>query len=143
MCAPECEAASLPEPVGTTRNDRDTARGRPFCAGHRTAGMEFRVIQGDIAQQSADALVDAAGTSLRMGSGAAGTLRRAGGEALNAAAVGLGGVAEFELSGGTRIVAAEIDELAPATLSDVRFTYSDRGDQTAARAAGEVRGGGG
>ena len=39
--------------------------------------MEFSVIQGDIAQQEADALVNAAGTSLRMGSGVAGALRRA------------------------------------------------------------------
>ncbi|MEF8826286.1 MAG: macro domain-containing protein [Halapricum sp.] len=38
--------------------------------------MEFTVIQGDIAAQSADALVNAAGTSLRMGSGVAGALRR-------------------------------------------------------------------
>jgi len=45
--------------------------------------MQFDVIQGDIAQQSADALVNAAGTSLRMGSGVAGALRRAGGEEIN------------------------------------------------------------
>jgi O-acetyl-ADP-ribose deacetylase (regulator of RNase III) len=38
--------------------------------------MEFTVVQGDIATQSADALVNAAGTSLRMGSGVAGALRR-------------------------------------------------------------------
>ena len=38
--------------------------------------MEFTVVQGDIAAQSADALVNAAGTSLRMGSGVAGALRR-------------------------------------------------------------------
>ncbi|MFH5799157.1 macro domain-containing protein [Haladaptatus sp. CMAA 1911] len=38
--------------------------------------MEFTVIRGDIAAQSADALVNAAGTSLRMGSGVAGVLRR-------------------------------------------------------------------
>jgi O-acetyl-ADP-ribose deacetylase (regulator of RNase III) len=80
--------------------------------------MEFRVIQGDIAQQSADALVDAAGTSRR--TGVAGALRRVGGEALNAAAVAsgpveLGDVAGFELAEGTRI---------------------------ASRVAGEVRGGG-
>ena len=54
--------------------------------------MDYRVIQGDIAQQSADALVDAAGTSLQMGSGVAGALRRAGGEALNDAAVAGGPV---------------------------------------------------
>jgi O-acetyl-ADP-ribose deacetylase (regulator of RNase III) len=39
--------------------------------------MEFAVVQGDVAAQSADALVNAAGTSLRMGSGVAGALRRA------------------------------------------------------------------
>ncbi len=38
--------------------------------------MEFTVVQGDIAAQRADALVNAAGTSLRMGSGVAGALRR-------------------------------------------------------------------
>ncbi|MFB6092577.1 MAG: macro domain-containing protein [Haloquadratum sp.] len=52
--------------------------------------MEFTVIQGDIAQQSADALVNAAGTSLQMGSGVAGALRRVGGDALNQAAVAKG-----------------------------------------------------
>lgn len=36
--------------------------------------MNLRVLQGDIAQQEADALVNAAGTSLRMGSGVAGAL---------------------------------------------------------------------
>lgn len=60
--------------------------------------MDFEVVQGDIAAQGADALVNAAGTSLEMGSGVAGALRRAGGEALNEEAtangpVDLGGVA--------------------------------------------------
>ncbi|WP_323171748.1 macro domain-containing protein [Natrialba sp. PRR66] len=45
--------------------------------------MEFDVIQGDIAAQSADALVNAAGTSLRMGSGVAGALRQRAGEKIN------------------------------------------------------------
>lgn len=54
--------------------------------------MEFIVIQGDIAQQSADALVNAAGTSLKMVSGVAGALRRKGGEALNEAAIAKGPV---------------------------------------------------
>ena len=48
------------------------------------------MIQGDIAAEAADALVNAAGTSLRMGSGVAGALRRGGGEALNEAAVSKG-----------------------------------------------------
>lgn len=56
------------------------------------ARMEFRVVQGDIAAQSADALVNAAGTSLRMGSGVAGALRRGAGDAINEAAVSKGPV---------------------------------------------------
>ena len=60
--------------------------------------MEFSVIQGDIAAQSADVLVNAAGTSLRMGSGVAGALRRGAGgpindEATSKGPVDLGGVA--------------------------------------------------
>ena len=56
------------------------------------------MVRGDIAAQSADALVNAAGTSLRMGSGVAGALRRGAGEGINEAAtaqapVDLGGVA--------------------------------------------------
>ncbi|MFB6070601.1 MAG: macro domain-containing protein [Halanaeroarchaeum sp.] len=49
--------------------------------------MDFEVIQGDIASQSADCLVNAAGTSLQMGSGVAGALRRGAGEGINEAAV--------------------------------------------------------
>jgi len=45
--------------------------------------MDFRVIQGDIAQQEADVLVNAAGSSLRMGSGVAGALRRKAGEEIH------------------------------------------------------------
>ena len=60
--------------------------------------MDFTVIQGDIAAQRADALVNAANTGLRMGSGVAGALRKAAGEQLNDEAVSkgpvdLGGVA--------------------------------------------------
>ena len=63
--------------------------------------MEFVVIQGDIAAQSADALVNAANTSLRMGSGVAGALKRAAGSGLDDEAVAkgpvdLGGVATTE-----------------------------------------------
>jgi len=60
--------------------------------------MEFGVTQGDIAGQSADVLVNAAGTSLQMGSGVAGALRRGAGQEINQEAVSkgpvdLGGVA--------------------------------------------------
>ena len=54
--------------------------------------MEFDVIQGDIAQQSADVLVNAAGTSLQMGSGVAGALRRGAGQQINDEAVSKGPV---------------------------------------------------
>lgn len=54
--------------------------------------MEFRVVQGDIAAQSADALVNAAGTSLQMGSGVAGALRRGAGPEIDEAAVSKGPV---------------------------------------------------
>ena len=54
--------------------------------------MELRVVQGDIAAQSADALVNAAGTSLQMGSGVAGALRRRAGPEINEAAVSKGPV---------------------------------------------------
>jgi O-acetyl-ADP-ribose deacetylase (regulator of RNase III) len=54
--------------------------------------MEFRVVQGDIASQSADALVNAAGTSLRMGSGVAGALRRGAGPGIDDEAVSKGPV---------------------------------------------------
>ena len=54
--------------------------------------MEYDVVQGDIAAQSADALVNAAGTSLRMGSGVAGALRRGAGEEINEEAINEGPV---------------------------------------------------
>lgn len=54
--------------------------------------MEFTIVQGDIADQSADALVNAAGTSLRMGSGVAGSLRRNAGGPINQAAMDKGPV---------------------------------------------------
>ena len=60
--------------------------------------MEFTVAQGDIANQEADVLVNAAGTSLQMGSGVAGALRRGANGPINEEAtskgpVELGGVA--------------------------------------------------
>jgi O-acetyl-ADP-ribose deacetylase (regulator of RNase III) len=60
--------------------------------------MEFTVIQGDIAAQSADALVNAAGTSLRMGSGVAGALRRGANGPINEEAMGKGPVGLGEVA---------------------------------------------
>lgn len=52
-----------------------------------STALDISVEQGDIAAFSADAIVNSAGTSLRMGTGVAGALREAGGEELNRAAV--------------------------------------------------------
>ena len=49
-------------------------------------------MQGDIAAQSADVLVNAAGTSLEMGNGVAGALRRGAGPEINEEAVSRGPV---------------------------------------------------
>ena len=54
--------------------------------------MEFMGVQGDIASQSADALVNAAGTGLQMGSGVAGALRRGADGPINDEAVSKGPV---------------------------------------------------
>lgn len=54
--------------------------------------MEFTVVQGNIAGASADALVNAAGTSLHMGSGVAGALRRRANGPIDEAAVEQGPV---------------------------------------------------
>lgn len=74
--------------------DRDTSGSsevRIFSAnGAYGHDMEFTVVQGDIAAKSADALVNAAGTSLRMGSGVAGALRRAANGPINEAAMAEG-----------------------------------------------------
>ena len=63
--------------------------------------MDVSIIQGNIAAQTADCLVNAAGTSLVMGSGVAGALREAAHGPINEAAVAqgpvsLGGVAVTE-----------------------------------------------
>ena len=54
--------------------------------------MNFTITKGDIAAQQADALVNAAGTSLKMGSGVAGALRRGAGGDINAEAMANGPV---------------------------------------------------
>lgn len=61
--------------------------------------MEFEIIQGDIAAQQADALVNAANTDLKMGAGVAGALREGAGQAIQdecdqKAPIGLGEAVE-------------------------------------------------
>ena len=90
--------------------------------------MDFAVVQGDIAAQRADALVNAANTGLRMGSGVAGALRAAGGEALNDEAVSkgpvdLGGVAAtdaYDLDADYVLHAAAMPAGGQATAESIR-----------------------
>jgi O-acetyl-ADP-ribose deacetylase (regulator of RNase III) len=63
-----------------------------FIEERQPSSMHFEVIQGDIAQRSADVLVNAAGTSLQMGSGVAGALRRGAGQQINDEAISKGPV---------------------------------------------------
>lgn len=51
------------------------------------AELDIEIIQGNIANQSADALVSSAGTTLRMGTGVAGSLRAVGGEVVHLEAI--------------------------------------------------------
>ncbi|WP_276271629.1 macro domain-containing protein [Haloarcula litorea] len=90
--------------------------------------MEFEVVQGDIAAQSADALVNAANTSLRMGSGVAGALKRAAGsglpdEAVAKGPVDLGGVATtdaYDLDAEYVIHAAAMPPGGESTAESIR-----------------------
>jgi O-acetyl-ADP-ribose deacetylase (regulator of RNase III) len=90
--------------------------------------MQFEVIQGDIAAQSADVLVNAANTSLRMGSGVAGALKRAAGSGLNDEAVSkgpveLGGVAttaSYDLDAEYVIHAAAMPPGGSSTAESIR-----------------------
>ncbi|WP_247009381.1 macro domain-containing protein [Halorientalis litorea] len=90
--------------------------------------MDFEVIQGDIAAQSADALVNAANTGLRMGSGVAGALRRGAGdgideEAVSKGPVALGGVAvtdAYDLDAEYVIHAAAMPAGGQATADSIR-----------------------
>jgi O-acetyl-ADP-ribose deacetylase (regulator of RNase III) len=90
--------------------------------------MEFRVIQGDIAAQLADVLVNVANTSLRMGSGVAGALKEAAGsglpkEAASKGPVELGAVAvtdAYALDAEWVIHAAAMPAGGQATADSIR-----------------------
>lgn len=86
--------------------------------------MEFDVIRGDIADQRADALVNAAGTSLQMGSGVAGALRRGANGPINEAAVSKGPV---DL-GGVAVTDAydlEADHVKKNSVDNFELAYSE------------------
>lgn len=54
--------------------------------------MEAKILHGDITKLAADAIVNAADTSLRMGGGVAGAIKRAGGQEIEDEAVAKGPV---------------------------------------------------
>ncbi|AXG07638.1 Appr-1-p processing protein [Haloplanus rubicundus] len=97
--------------------------------------MDFTVVQGDIAAQSADALVNAAGTSLRMGSGVAGALRRGANGPINEEAtskgpVDLGGVAvtdAYELGADYVIHAAAMPHYGDGRATETSIREATRG----------------
>ena len=69
--------------------------------------MEIRFVQGDIAQQEADAIVNAANNRLWMGAGVAGAIKRAGGREIEAEAVAKGPIpiGEAAVTGAGRLKA--------------------------------------
>ena len=64
----------------------------PKERGFEAAALDVEFVQGDIAEQEADALVNSAGTSLRMGTGVAGAIRERGGESIHDEAIRMGPV---------------------------------------------------
>jgi O-acetyl-ADP-ribose deacetylase (regulator of RNase III) len=69
--------------------------------------MDIRLVQGDIAQQEADAIVNAANNRLWMGAGVAGAIKRAGGRQIEEEAVAKGPIpiGEAVATGGGRLKA--------------------------------------
>lgn len=90
--------------------------------------MEFEVVQGDITEQRADALVNAANTDLQMGGGVAGALREAAGEDIQREAdrkpsIGLGEATEtgaYDLDAEYVIHAATMELGGGASESTIR-----------------------
>ncbi|SNR60055.1 macro domain-containing protein [Halorubrum vacuolatum] len=91
--------------------------------------MRFSVVQGDITEQEADALVNAANTDLQMTGGVAGVIRDAAGEAIQREAtrrapIGLGAAVEtagYELNATYVIHAATMELGGGADESSIRI----------------------
>ena len=90
--------------------------------------MEFEVVQGDITEQRADALVNASNTDIQMGGGVAGALREAAGddiqrEANQKSSIGLGEAVEtgaYDLDAEYVIHAATMELGGGANESTIR-----------------------
>jgi O-acetyl-ADP-ribose deacetylase (regulator of RNase III) len=101
--------------------------------------MEFTVVQGDITEQRADALVNAANTDIQMGGGVAGALRNAAGEAIQREAdrkspIGLGEAVEtdaYDLDAEYVVHAATMElggEASEASIRNATRTALSRAD---------------
>jgi len=104
--------------------------------------MEIRFVQGDIAQQEADAVVNAANNHLWMGAGVAGAIKRAGGREIEAEAVAKGPIpiGEAVATGAGRLKARYV--IHAAVMGQDLRTDADkirRSTQAALRRADELR----
>ena len=102
--------------------------------------MSIRVAQGDIAAQSADALVDAAGTNFRVGSATRNALERAADRTYDPPVLPARGCGGTGCGPATAVRA--IGPVGPESPSGVRVAaYGDPGYETVRRVAERVRGG--
>lgn len=102
--------------------------------------MSTRVAQGDIAAQSADALVDAAGTNFRVGSATRNALERAADRTYDPPVLPARGCGGTGCGPATAVRA--IGPVGPESPSGVRVAaYGDPGYETVRRVAEGVRGG--
>lgn len=106
------------------------------------AGRKIRLIEGDLAQVEAEAIVNAANTSLVLGGGVAGAIRRSGGESIQEECLKLAPikVGQAVLTGAGRLKAKyvihaagpvwgegdEDDKLRRATTSSLRLAEARR-----------------
>lgn len=102
--------------------------------------MSVRVARGDIAAQSADALVDAAGTNFRVGSATRNALERAADRTYDPPVLPARGCGGTGCGPATAVRA--IGPVGPESPSGVRVAaYGDPGYETVRRVAEGVRGG--
>jgi O-acetyl-ADP-ribose deacetylase (regulator of RNase III) len=80
----------------------------------------IRVIQGDLTEQDADAIVNAANNALQLGGGVAGAIRRKGGPAIQQQCDRLGPIplGEAAITGGGNLKARFVIHAASMTLGD-------------------------
>ena len=103
--------------------------------------MEILFVRGDIAQQEADGIVNAANNHLWMGAGVAGAIKRAGGREIEAEAVAKGPIAigEAVATGASRLKACYVIHAA-VMGQDLRTDAEKirRASQTTLRRADEL-----